>query len=161
MHRTRQFIGALNPRVRDRERDVAQRLLGAQLMPLFESMTPRDQRHCLDVYQRLRSDGVTDETLLKAALLHDSGKGRLSGIDIKLWHRVAFVVLEEAAPGTLRRLVRRKGAMSVLRNHAERGAALAEALGAPSEVVQLIRQHGDHNTENPILLTLQAADGDL
>lgn len=161
MHRTRQFIGALNPHIRDREREDAGRLLGAQLMPLFESMTPRDQRHCLDVYQRLYSEGVRDETLLTTALLHDSGKGRLSGIDIKLWHRVAFVVLEDVAPGTLRRMVRRKGAMSVLHNHAERGAALAEALGAPSDVVHLIRRHSDDETDDPKLLTLQEADGDL
>jgi putative nucleotidyltransferase with HDIG domain len=161
MYRTRQFIGALNPRIRADEREDAARLLGRQLMPLFESMTQRDQRHCLDTYIRLRDKGVTDETLLMAALLHDSGKGRLSGVHIKLWHRVGFVVLEDIAPGTLQRMARRRGAMSVLYNHAERGASLAEALGAPPEVVSLIRRHRDDDADDPTLLTLQEADGDL
>jgi hypothetical protein len=63
-------------------------------------MPVADQRHALDVLSRLRSAGETDPDLLAAALLHDAGKGRR----IRLWHRVASVLVEAIVPGRLERL---------------------------------------------------------
>lgn len=160
LYRTRQFLGALRSRVREGERAEARTLLGERLMPLFESMTPRDQRHSLDVYSRLRSSGCADAALLTAALLHDSGKGSLSGTHVRLWHRVAYVLLEDLATGRLKRLAGRPGAMAVLHHHADLGAALAESMGAASVVVDLIRRHGDEDAHDETLLMLREADGD-
>ena len=129
-------------------------MLGEGLLALFDSMSARDQRHCLDVYHRLRAGGCDDQDVLAAALLHDAGKGRLAGPPVRLWHRVAYVVLASTAPGLLARLAE-MGGLGTLRRHCERGAELAAALGAPPAVVELVRRHEDREAGEA---RLRAAD---
>ena len=157
-HRSRQFFGALRARVEEDERAE----LAAHLTPaerhLFHSMDLRDQRHALDIFRALRSSGQRDRSLLAAALLHDVGKG-----SIKLWQRVAFVLLKAVSPGVLRRLARVddtgwRGSLARIQDHAERGAALAEAAGSTAETVGLIRLHRSPAGEDTALALLQAAD---
>jgi len=162
-YRTRQFFGALRPHVREMERDEAAQVLGTQLTPLFESMSARDQRHCFDVYRTLVDYRCRDHHTLLAALLHDAGKGRLAGARVRLWHRVAYVTLAGIAPSVLKRLAnpdRRggKGGLASLYHHCERGAVVAEALGAPAEVVDLIRRHEDAGEADERLRLLRMAD---
>ena len=158
LYRTRQFFGSFRPRFEDGERTEAADLLGERLWPLFESMSERDQRHSLDVLAVLRDRSCRDQHLLMAALLHDAGKGRLAGVRVRLWHRVAYVLLSACAPWVLRRLANGRGGIVALHGHAERGALVAEALGAPSAVVDLIRRHDDHAASDDRLLMLRAAD---
>lgn len=141
LYRTRQLLTSLRPRFREHEYEEAQALLGPQLMTLFDSMSPRDRRHCLDVYRDLADSGIDDLDVLSAALLHDSGKGTMSGITVRLWHRVVYVLLAAGAPALLKRLSNGRGGLSVLRRHAEIGALEAESLGASARVVQIIQEH--------------------
>ncbi len=154
LYRARQFFGALRPRVGESERPEVEALLGERLLALFDSMSARDQRHCLDVYQALRAVGSADRDVLTAALLHDAGKGRLAGAPVRLWHRVAYVVLSAMSPWLLERLAS-AGGLAVLRRHPERGAELAAALGASPTVVGLIRRHEDRDAGEQ---RLRAAD---
>jgi len=158
VYRTQQLIGALNPRIDDRERSEAARLLGCELWPLFESMSKWDQRHSLDVYRTLKMQGHTDSDLLIASLLHDAGKAAPAGVEVRVWHRIAYVLLEAGAPWALRRLARGRGRLAALNQHAERGALVAEALGAPVAVVELIRRHEDVNTPDERQRLLRLAD---
>jgi hypothetical protein len=57
LYRTLQFIAALRPQVDETESNAARSLLGPKLSPLFDSMTPRDRRHCLDVHAKLLDSG--------------------------------------------------------------------------------------------------------
>lgn len=159
LYRSRQFAGALWARLDEAERDEARGVLGAGLTPLFESMGLRDQRHCFDVYRTLLGEGCGDPRLLAAALLHDAGKGRLAGDAVRLWHRVAYVVLSACAPWLVRRLTDGgRGGLASLRHHPERGAALAEKMGAPAEVVELVRRHEERGGGAERLPLLRAAD---
>jgi hypothetical protein len=165
-YRSRQFFGALRARLGEEERaEVAAHLTPAE-QRLFYSMDLRDQRHALDVFRVLKSGGQRDASLLAAALLHDVGKG-----PIRLWHRVAFVLLKAVSPRLLRRLASGdgpgwRGALARSLDHAERGAALAEAAGSTAETVRLIRLHRSpasaSSAEPPggdaALALLQAAD---
>jgi len=178
LYRSRQLFGALRPRI-DRElRAEAFRLLREAERGLFESMTLRDQQHCLDVYRRLRDQGREDRDLLVAALLHDAGKGRIA-----LWHRVAFVLLEARAPGLLRRLALPAGrqapsgdgaaspfpwkgkgkgkgwrqALYRCLHHSELGAALAHQAGCSDQVAALIGA-AERDEQDERLLALRAAD---
>ena len=157
-YRSRQFFGALRTRLEDEERaEVAAHLTPAE-QRLFYAMDPRDQRHGLDVFRILESGGHRDASLLAAALLHDAGKGR-----IRVWHRVAFVLLRAASPRLLRRLASGdgpgwRGALARSLDHAERGAALAEAAGSTAETVRLIRLHRSAAGDDDALALLQAAD---
>jgi len=175
-YRSRQFFGALRARLEEEERaEVAAHLTLAE-QRLFYAMDLRDQRHALDVFRVLKSGGHRDASLLAAALLHDVGKG-----PIRLWQRVAFVLLRAVSPRLLRRLASAdgapagggsafgggwRGALSRSRDHAERGAALAEAAGSTAETVRLIRLHRSPTSASSVepagddvaLALLQAAD---
>lgn len=158
LYRARQLVAALRPRIEPRERAEARALLGERLFPLFLSMSVRDQRHCLDVCQALQARGCDDRELLAAALLHDVGKGRLAGSPVRLWHRVAYVVLAAVAPSLLGRWAG-EGGLAVLHRHPERGACLAAAAGAAPAVVELIRRHEEgEGAADPRLRLLRAAD---
>ena len=158
LYRTRQLIGGLGAKVEDSQRSDATQLLGPALLPLFESMSARDQRHSLSVYRKLRDQGHRDSDLLVASLLHDCGKGRLAGVKVRLWHRITYVLLGAGAPWALRKLTDGRGGLAALHRHAERGALLAEALGASTSVVDLIRRHEDSDPVDGRLRLLRVAD---
>jgi hypothetical protein len=96
-YRVRQFRDHLVARVGPDERGAAHAELPAAGAALFDSMPVADQRHALDVWARLRAEGQTDPDLLAAALLHDAGKGGR----VRLWHRVATVLVAAVAPSRL------------------------------------------------------------
>jgi hypothetical protein len=100
VHRVGQFVSHVRARVDPAEQELVDRLLPQEARELFRGMPVADQRHGLDVAQRLLSAGHDDPDLLAAALLHDAGKGHR----LRLWHRVGGVLLEAAAPKTLRRV---------------------------------------------------------
>jgi putative nucleotidyltransferase with HDIG domain len=158
LYRTRQFFGSFRPRLQDHERSAAAAFLGNRLWPLFESMNARDQKHSIDTFRLLKAQGCSDDDLLSAALLHDIGKGRLAGARVRLWHRVAYVLLAAGAPPLLRRLTKGRGGLANLRHHAERGAVVAEALGVGPATVELIRRHHEDNAADERLGMLRAAD---
>ena len=100
MHRVGQFIGHLTARVDPDEEERARALLPDAAWSLFSQMPTADRRHALDVTRRLLATGHHDPDLLAAAMLHDAAKGRR----MRLWHRVAGVLLEALAPRALARL---------------------------------------------------------
>lgn len=135
--KTRQFRVHLGARVSADERaTLADWLIPAQL-EVFDRMHVADQRHGLDVVATLRADGVTDDHVLVAGLLHDAGKGQTG-----VWPRVAFSLGQEygtwiwsvagVVPGFGTRVAR-------LRDHAELSAVLAEQAGCSPRTVELIR----------------------
>jgi hypothetical protein len=157
-YRSRQFFGALRARVGEEERaEVAAHLMPGE-QDLFFSMEVSDQRHALDVFRIVKANGQEDASLLAAALLHDVGKGRIS-----VWQRVVFVLLNAVSPQLLRRLASNdgrgwRGTLARSLDHAERGAALAEAAGSTPETVRLIRLHRAPGGDDATLSMLQAAD---
>ncbi|HLE88500.1 MAG TPA: hypothetical protein VI733_00430 [Candidatus Limnocylindria bacterium] len=97
MHRVSQFFGHLTARVSRDEEAGARRWLGDAAWQLFAGMPTPDRRHALDVAARLLAAGDPDPDLMAAALLHDCAKGR----HLRLWHRVAGVLLQALAPRAL------------------------------------------------------------
>ncbi|HEX5578910.1 MAG TPA: hypothetical protein VFY43_04510, partial [Candidatus Limnocylindria bacterium] len=100
MHRVEQFFGHVRARVTPGEMAAARAVLPESAGVLFGAMPVADRRHALDVMARLTAAGVDDPDLLAAALLHDAAKGHR----MRLWHRVAGVLLDALAPSQLRSL---------------------------------------------------------
>ncbi len=159
LYRSRQFFRSVGASITDEEKGEVAGRLSSEQQRLFFAMTARDQRHSLDVFHLLLRHGQTDEELLSAALLHDTGKGR-----VRVWHRVVYVLLR----ATSKRLFDRvasiesgswRGALAAIADHSRRGAVLAGAAGASEGTVRLIRQHEETEGDlDPRVSTLRAAD---
>jgi len=159
IYRTRQVLWALRPNVTQGEAAEARAFLGDRLFAAFAAMDPADQRHCLDVYKALRALGCADTAALTAALIHDCGKAPdATDGRIRLWHRVGYVALGALAPRLLRRLAGRPGGLRLLDRHVERGVRIAQAHGAPPEVLDLIRGMEDGAEGDPRVRLLREAD---
>jgi hypothetical protein len=129
MHRVLQFVSHLTARVSAEEEVTAHRILPGSAWTLFDSMPVADRRHGLDVAAHLLARGLEDRDLLAAALLHDAAKG----VRLRLWHRVAGVLLEALAPRLLARLAarepRNENAWHMYLRHAELSADAARQAG--------------------------------
>ena len=155
--RVRQFLAAVRARVSDDEMAVLEQYLDPSQRDLFGAISPIDQRHCLDVFKALLRQGHSNPDLLRAALLHDVGKRRIS-----LWHRVAGVLLEAFWPTLLEKLAVNRPqswlyGFYIYRYHANLSAELAERSGCSPSVVELIRGHHTPS-ENEVAKALWEAD---
>lgn len=135
--KTRQLRDHLLARVPEAERARLEAWLTPSQLAVFDAMTVADRRHGLDVVAALRAGGVTDQAVLVAGLLHDSGKGRTG-----LWPRVAYSLGQAYGPWVWRLagfLPGFRAALVVLREHPERSAQLAADAGCDPRTVELIR----------------------
>lgn len=173
LYRGRQFCGAVAAAVwplTAEERALVRRCLPEAAWPLFDGMARADQRHSLRVLAALRARGEMERALWQAALLHDCAK-RVGGV--RLWHRVARVLLQAFWPAYLAQLAAgpapgrtswRRG-LWMLAHHGEVGAELAAAAGCDPVAVTLIRHHEERRPATDsvvgrLLSALQAADDD-
>ncbi len=157
-YRARQFKRTLAPGISDDDLHEAESALGCDLYALFAAMQPADQRHCLDVYRKLRADGEDDPDVLVAALIHDAGKGGDSARRIRTWHRVAYVVLDTLPSGALDRIARGDGGLAHLHRHGEATLRLARGAGASERIVGLLDVMEARLVDNPHAARLIAAD---
>jgi hypothetical protein len=139
VHRVGQFVAHVRARVDPQEEAMVQGLLPTAAAALFASLPVADRRHGLDVAERLVATGVDDPDVLAAALLHDAGKGRR----VRLWHRVAGVLLEAVAPRSLDRLASPNPGswrfpFHLYVHHAAISAELATAAGCTPRVAAFI-----------------------
>jgi hypothetical protein len=139
-HRVGQLIGHLTARVDPAEIEGARPLLPDTAWSLFAGMPTADRRHALDVAARLAAAGQRDPDLLAAALLHDAAKGHR----MRLWHRVAGVLLEALAPWALVRLASPdqrswRYPFHLYLYHAVLSAEEARAVGCSPRTVAFIR----------------------
>ena len=140
MHRVEQFFGHLTARVDPVETELVDRILPLDGRHLFAAMPVADRRHALDVAKRLLAAGHDDPDLIAAALLHDAAKGHR----LRLWHRVAGVLLEAAAPRLLARLGSvdersRRYPFHLYLHHALLSAKAARGAGCSVRTAALIR----------------------
>jgi hypothetical protein len=140
VHRVEQFFGHVRASVSPGEMATARAALPETAWPLFSAMPVADRRHALDVVARLTAFGADDPDLIVAALLHDAAKGHR----LRLWHRVAGVLLEAVAPSTLRRLASPdpgswRYPFHLYLHHADLSANAAAAAGCSARSVAFIR----------------------
>jgi hypothetical protein len=152
-------VAHLRARVAPEEEAAARRVLSEDAWSVFASMPVADRRHALDVVDRLVTDGHYSPDLLAAALLHDAAKGRR----MRLWHRVAGVLLEALAPSLLRRLAAAdpsswRHPFWLYLHHAPMSAELAERAGCTPATARLIRGAPGGAPEAQLLRALRAAD---
>jgi len=167
LYRVQQFIRAAGSWFRPGEgdREFVARYLPPTAIRLFQGMSRYDQKHALNICMALEQQGHTERDLLAAALLHDVGKSVTQGAKVRLWHRVAVVLIQLVAPGLLGQLAKDETGswrrpFYVQLHHAMIGAEAARRAGCSATTVGLIIRHEDalDQTSDPLLAALQAAD---
>jgi len=169
IYRVQQFLASLRPRVSAGEQAAIAEFLPAAALALFDCMARRDQRHSLDVLQRVQQAAPGQPDLAAAALLHDAAKTALPGRRLRLWHRVLIVLMQAARPGWVQQAGRAdprswRYPFYLHAYHPELGARLAEEAGCSPLTAGLIRRHQLHLSHPPrdeferLLAVLQAAD---
>jgi hypothetical protein len=158
VHRVEQFFGHVRASVTPAETAAARAALPEAAWPLFGAMPVADQRHALDVMARLTASGLDDPDLLVAALLHDAAKGHR----MRLWHRVAGVLLEAVAPAQLARLASPdprswRYPFHLYLHHPELSAEAAAAAGCSARAAGFIRGVAD-GADASLLAALALAD---
>lgn len=172
-YRVQQFFAALQAQVAPAEVAALRDVLPPAGLVLFQQMPVADQRHSLDVYVTVQRAGQCDTDLLAAALLHDVAKAG----HIRIWHRVALVLLKALAPGrrVLAWLARPAEAGSlrypfyVSVYHPALGAQQAQAAGCTPRTAWLIAHHqtpladvhGADPAQRALLQALQKVDDEL
>jgi hypothetical protein len=146
-YRLGQLRAALTARLTEEDRALVVAVLSPSELRLFERMARHDQCHCLDVFRLLQRGGYEDPLLLRAALLHDSGKVDDNGRTIPLLYYGLFVVLKWVAPALYFWAARvGRGPLRPFAIHAahdQRSAHLAEAAGSPPELVATLRDYAE------------------
>lgn len=168
-YRVRQFLASLRPLISpDEWRTLAGWLTPLALL-LFERMSPRDQRHSLNVAQTLKAGGHDQPDLLAAALLHDVAKSVQPGRRLRLRHRIVIVLLNALNPQWVSQLASNdpgswRYPFYVHLNHPAMGAVLVEEAGCSPLTVELVRRHQVKLAAPPagqveeLLALLQTAD---
>jgi putative nucleotidyltransferase with HDIG domain len=165
IYRIRQFVRAAGSWVEPEDGAEARRHLPPAALSLFEAMPRYDRQHGRSVSWTLQEWGYTDPDLLAAALLHDAGKTVAPGGRMRLWHRVAVVLMDAFWPA-LRASIGHDQPGSwrypffVHQRHPALGAELARQSGCSPRTVDLIRRHEEQvvQGEDRLLAALQAAD---
>jgi hypothetical protein len=168
-YRVRQFLASLWPVVTREEQAELCRWLSPLAVALFRQMTPRDQRHSLNVLHRVQQAAPGQPDLLAAALLHDVAKTAQPGRRVRLHHRVLVVLMNAAWPGWVQQVGSAdpgswRYPFYLHLNHPELGARLTEQAGCSPLTVELIRRHQEKLAHTPrneterLLALLQAAD---
>lgn len=172
VYRMRQFARAAGAWIRPEGRGpdrAGQEIVDRSLPPagrtLFRAMPRYDRAHALAVLEALQEAGHSEQDLLAAALLHDAGKTVHPKGRLRLWHRVASVLVRAWRPALLAQIGRdRPGSWRrpffVQVHHADLSAELARQVGCSPRTVALIRHHEDMPgaRDDPLLAALQAAD---
>ena len=153
--KVRQFRSHVRARVGSDERSALADWLTPAQIELFDSMHVADRRHGLDVVRTLRADGVADDEVLLAGLLHDAGKGAtgvLPRVALSLGQAYGSWVWRIAGlvPGW-------GAALRRLEGHAESSAVLAAEAGCSARTVDLIR-HQEAPVDMVAGRALQLAD---
>jgi hypothetical protein len=165
IYRIRQFVRAAGSWVKPEDTAEARRHLPPAALALFEVMPRYDREHGRNVLRTLQEWGYTDPDLMAAALLHDAGKTAVPGSRLRLWHRVAAVLMDAFRPG-LRASVGQdrpgswRYSFFVHQHHPAISAELARQSGCSPRTVDLIRRHEEPvaEAEDSLLAALQAAD---
>lgn len=146
LYRVKQFYWSMTSKLDSTDIELINKYLNIEERELFFNISIYEQKHsvkvAMDVIKLCKDNNINNETLIKAALLHDIGKSykKLNPVEKSL-----VVMLDNISKGKLRKLKNLKQ-VDVYYNHADKGYYILKNKGCYDErFLYLIKNH--HNTD--------------
>lgn len=141
LYRVKQFYWSITAQLDSKDVEIIEKFLNKEERELFNSISVYEQKHCIKVaMDMLNSCKDSNDTLARAALLHDVGKSLRK---LNPFEKSIMVMLDSLTKGRLERL-RRIKQVDVYYNHAEMGYNILKEKGNYDErFLYLVKNH--HN----------------
>lgn len=140
-YRLKQFLWAVTAKVNKSDENFIQENLNDTEKNLFYRLSKSDQKHCLRVAYKVKElckeSNLSDKILVKAALLHDIGKGQCS---LGVIDKSLLVIADKILKGNLKKFKNIKK-VNAYYNHAESGYEILKKYGYDEKFLNLIRNH--------------------
>ncbi len=146
-YRVWQFWQSFKPDLSQKDLDRIRLYLSPVEIILFTKMPTPDQNHSMKVFNTVLDTGESDEDLIKAALLHDIGKGlhRLRRRERVFAVFVGGFSPELALTWGKGEPVGFKRPLVIIHQHPDWGAELAAGAGCSEDLVWLIQNHENYH----------------
>jgi len=146
-YRIWQFWQSFKPALSQKDFDRIRLYLSPVEIVLFTKMPVPDQNHSIRVFNTVLDTGENDEDLIKAALLHDIGKGLHP---LRRWERVFAVMVgglfpELALTWGKGKPISFRRPLVIIHQHSDWGAELAAGAGCSDDLVWLIQNHENYH----------------
>jgi len=143
IYRIWQFWQSFEPSLNQQDWDRIRLYLSPVEIVLFTKLPVSDQNHSFRVFKSILETGEGNEDLIKAALLHDIGKGLHP---LRRWERVFAVLVDGFLPKLAKNWgkgepVGIKRPLVIIYQHQDWGAELASGAGCSEDLIWLIQNH--------------------
>ncbi|QGU93757.1 HDIG domain-containing protein [Clostridium bovifaecis] len=157
-YRIKQFYWGITAKISLEDKGFLKEYLNDNELKLFSRLPIYDQAHCIRTAKEVKrvylKNRMSNNLLIKAALLHDIGKieGRLNLID-----KSVLVVLDKLTKGKIRRFNNVKK-IDVYYNHANKGYSILKEYNYNERFLYLIKNHHNNIIRDKELEILRECD---
>lgn len=154
-YRVKQFIAAITTRITDEDIDFVSAYLNQRERALFFRLKPYEQKHCIEVANKLGTVTKGKKEMIRLGLLHDIGKiiYPLNPVEKSI-----IVVLDRVSHGKIKRYTKFK-MVKCYYEHPKIGYDLLKEQGDYEEIfLNKIRKHHEIDIDDRELCLLQQVD---
>ena len=154
-YRVEQFIKAVTAQITKEDLSFISQYLNKIELDLFLRLKPYEQRHCIDVAEKLDEMTKGDVEMIRLGLLHDIGKIKYPLHPIE---KGVIVILDLLTAGHIKKY-RKYKMVKCYYEHPQIGYEILKEVGNYDEVfLRLIKNHHNLEEKNLKLTLLQKAD---
>lgn len=154
-YRVKQFIAAITARITKEDVDFVRTYLSQSERALFFRLKPYEQRHCIEVANKLKKMAHNDREMIRLGLLHDVGK---TVYPLNPIEKSIIVVLDHVSKGKIKKYSKCK-MVKCYYEHPQIGYHLMKKQGDYDEAfLNKIKKHHEKDVEDVGVCLLQQAD---
>jgi putative nucleotidyltransferase with HDIG domain len=140
MHRVKQFYWSIQSKLKAEDKEFLKVYLNTIEVNLFNELSEYEKKHSINVAQEVIKK-THNETVIRAALLHDIGKIRKR---INPFSKSILVMLDSISKGKLKKLSE-FGIVDSYYNHGDKGYELMKKYINDERLLYLIKNHHNDN----------------